>query len=77
VHAIKTLSPLRNTSCPVSSGLINLTYFQVNKAFEKMMEAPLWQTIDADKSDDKLCDELQRLLLGKLQSTDEKIQTLW
>jgi len=50
---------------------------KVNKAFEKMMEAPLWQVIDADKTEDKLGDELERLVLGKLQSIDEKIQTLW
>ena len=50
---------------------------KVGKAFEKMIEHPLWQVIDADKTEDDLNVELQKLVINKIQSVDEEIQTLW
>lgn len=49
----------------------------VSKAFEKMIEQPLWQVIDADKTEDSLNNELEKLVLEKIQTVDEDIQTLW
>lgn len=51
---------------------------KVQKMFEKMIEEPLWQVIDADKTEEKLCDELEELVVSKMNSiTDEKIDKLW
>lgn len=50
---------------------------RVKKAFEKMMEHPLWQVIDADKTEDMLSNELEKLVLEKIQNVDEQIQKLW
>lgn len=50
---------------------------KVNKAFERMIEKPLWQIVNADKTEKDLSDELEMLVLAKIQSVDEEIQTLW
>lgn len=50
---------------------------KVNKAFEKMIEKPLWQVIDADKTEDNLNNELLKLVVEKIKTADPEIHTLW
>lgn len=50
---------------------------KVKKMFEKLIETPLWQVIDADKTEVDLGEELEKLVSEKIQNVDEDIQTLW
>lgn len=50
---------------------------KVKKMFEKLIETPLWQVIDADKTEDSLNNELEKLVVGKIQNVDDEIKTLW
>lgn len=49
---------------------------KVKKMFEKMIDAPLWQVVDADKTEDNLSEELEKLVVRKIQNVDEEIKTL-
>ena len=50
----------------------------VKKMYERMIETPLWQVVDADKSEDDLSDELEKLLLKKVEETGDKpLDLLW
>jgi len=50
----------------------------VKKMYERMIETPLWQVVDADKSEDELTDELEKLLLKKVEETSDKpLDLLW
>jgi dTMP kinase len=50
----------------------------VTKMFEKMMEPPLWQVIDADKTEEDLSKELEQLIVGKINTMENNdIGTLW
>lgn len=50
----------------------------VKKMFELMIEEPLWRVVNADKSEEALCDELEELVVKKINSiTDEPIDQLW
>jgi dTMP kinase len=51
---------------------------KVKAMFEKMIEAPLWQVIDADKNVDELSNELESLVVNKIGDVkDETIETMW
>ena len=51
---------------------------KVNAVFQKLIEEPLWQVINADKTEDKLSDELKELVERKINEvTDHAIETLW
>lgn len=50
----------------------------VKKMYERMIENELWEVIDADKSEEKLTEELEELLIRKINQTEnEPIGTLW
>lgn len=50
----------------------------VKKMFELMIEEPLWRVVNADKSEEALCDELEELVVRKINSiTDDTIDELW
>lgn len=50
----------------------------VKKMYERMIESDLWEVIDADKSEEKLTEELEELLVKKINQTgNESIATLW
>lgn len=50
----------------------------VKKMYERMIERPLWEVIDADKSEEELSDELENLVLEKInQIGDAPLSTLW
>jgi dTMP kinase len=50
----------------------------VKKMYERMIEHPLWQVIDADKTEDKLSEELEQLIKGKIAETGElPLLSLW
>lgn len=44
---------------------------KVKKMFDKMIEKPLWQVIDADKTMEDLNDELEKLVVNKIGSIRE------
>lgn len=50
----------------------------VKKIYERMIESPLWQVIDADKTENELTDELEHMIVKKINDTnDEPLSTLW
>lgn len=50
----------------------------VKKIYERMIENPLWQVIDADKTENELTDELEDMIVKKINDTnDEPLSTLW
>lgn len=50
----------------------------VKKMYERMIESPLWQIIDADKSENDLTEELESLIVNKIAETgDEPLESLW
>lgn len=50
----------------------------VKKMYERMIETPLWKVVDADKTMDQLTDELEMLLLNKIDETGDKpLDLLW
>lgn len=49
---------------------------KVKKMFEKMIVAPLWQVVDADKTEDNLSEELEKIVIKKIQNVGEEIKTL-
>lgn len=50
----------------------------VKKMYERMIETPLWQVIDADKTMDDLTDELESLVANKIESlNDDPLARLW
>ncbi|KAG5677815.1 hypothetical protein PVAND_007542 [Polypedilum vanderplanki] len=50
----------------------------VRKIYERLIERPLWQIIDADKTEDELSDELEQLIRRKIEETgDQPLQLLW
>lgn len=49
----------------------------VSKMFERLMERPLWQVVDADKSEEKLSGELEKLIVEKIETVEEEIGRLW
>ena len=50
----------------------------VKKVYERMIESPLWQVIDADKTENELTDELESMIVKKINDTnDEPLSTLW
>lgn len=50
----------------------------VKKMYERMIEHPLWEVIDADKTENELSDELEDLILRKIESTGDKpLESLW
>lgn len=50
----------------------------VKKIYERMIEAPLWQVIDADKSMEDLNDELESVVMRKIMTLDdEPLGCLW
>lgn len=50
---------------------------KVGKMFERMIEMPLWQVINADKTEDDLSDELEKILVHKIDNVDQKIELMW
>lgn len=51
---------------------------KVRKMFEKLIEKPLWQVVDADKTEESLNDELKVLVTKKIDEVGNKtIDTLW
>lgn len=49
----------------------------VGKMFEKMIEQPLWQVIDADKTEEDLSNELEKIIVNKMENVDEVIGAMW
>jgi hypothetical protein len=50
----------------------------VRKMYDKLIEKPLWQSIDADKTEEELSKELQEVLEKTINSiSDKKIETMW
>ncbi|CAG9799564.1 unnamed protein product [Chironomus riparius] len=50
----------------------------VKKMYERMIETPLWRVVDADKTEDELADELEKLILTKIDDTGDKpLDLLW
>lgn len=50
----------------------------VKKMYERMIESPLWEVVNADKSEDDLTAELENLIIDKINQTgDEPLNTLW
>lgn len=50
---------------------------KVQKMFEKMIETPMWQVIDADKTEEKLNDELEEIVVDTMENVQDAIGTLW
>lgn len=50
---------------------------KVGKVFEKLVEKDNWRIVDADKTEDELSVELEKLLVEKIQNVTEEIGTLW
>lgn len=52
---------------------------KVNKMFERLIEKPLWQVIDADKTENDLADELEKIVEDKIVNMKESalLDTLW
>ena len=50
---------------------------KVGKMFERMVELPLWQVINADKTEDNLSDELEKILVHKIDNVEQKIELMW
>jgi dTMP kinase len=50
----------------------------VKKMYERMIENPLWQIIDADKTEEELSAELELLIKTKIEETGEQpLLSLW
>jgi dTMP kinase len=49
----------------------------VAKAFENLMDKSYWKVIDADKTEDQLSSELEKLVVEQIETVDEKIGKLW
>lgn len=49
----------------------------VIKIFDRLMEKPLWNVIDADKTEEELSSELEKLVVDKIDAVEDKIGTLW
>jgi dTMP kinase len=50
----------------------------VKKMYELMIEHPLWQVIDADKSEDELSAELEEIVEKKIKEIGEQpLELLW
>lgn len=49
----------------------------VIKIFDRLMEKPLWNVIDADKTEEELSAELEKLVVDKIDAVEDKIGTLW
>lgn len=50
---------------------------KVQQMFNKMIEKPLWQVIDADKTEEELSDELEEIVVGTMDIVKDAITTLW
>ena len=50
---------------------------KVGKMFERMIEIPLWKVINADKTEHDLTDELERILVQKIDNVEENIESMW
>lgn len=49
----------------------------VGKMFERMLEKPLWQVINADKTEEDLTDELEKILINKIENVKDEIESMW
>lgn len=49
----------------------------VGKIFERMIEKPLWQVINADKTEEDLTDELEKILINKIENVKDEIESMW
>lgn len=50
----------------------------VKKMYERMIETPLWQVVDADKTMDELSEELEKVVKEKIETmADEPLKCLW
>lgn len=50
----------------------------VRKMYERLIENPLWQVIDADRTEDELSKELENLVKRTINETGEnQLGTLW
>lgn len=50
---------------------------KVIKMFERLTEKPLWNVVDADKTQEELSAELEKLIVDKIDTVEDKIGTLW
>jgi dTMP kinase len=50
---------------------------RVGKMFERMIERPLWQVVNADKTEEDLSDELEKILVDKIDNVDDTIGAMW
>lgn len=50
----------------------------VKKMYERMIEKPLWQVIDADKTEDELTEQLEEIILRNVNENNSKpLDVLW
>lgn len=50
----------------------------VKKMYDRMIEVPLWQVIDADKTEDELTEELEKIILKNIDDASNKpLDLLW
>jgi dTMP kinase len=50
---------------------------KVGRMFEKMIEKPLWEIIDADKTEDDLGNVLEKLIVNKIENVEDEIGSMW
>lgn len=52
---------------------------KVNNIFQRLIEKPLWQVVDADKTESELSDELEKIITEKIETLKENaaLETLW
>jgi dTMP kinase len=50
---------------------------KVGKMFERMIERPLWQVINADKTEEDLSDELEKIITTKIENVEATIEAMW
>ncbi|CRL00243.1 CLUMA_CG013516, isoform A [Clunio marinus] len=48
----------------------------VKTIYEKMIETPLWQIVDADKTEEALTDELENIIHERMRILDKNIKTM-
>lgn len=50
---------------------------KVKSAFEKLFETPLWKMVNADKTEEDLSNELEEIIVDKMENLDEEIGSMW
>jgi dTMP kinase len=49
----------------------------VAKVFNKLMDKDYWKIVDADKTEEELSSELEKLIVEEIENVDDHIATLW